>query len=303
MLAATGVRGLRLVNETESFARLTMTEAGPAAQACLRENAQRFESRGASCRSFDARQPLATGEFDYVDLDPYGSPLPFLDAAFAALRPGGVLAVTATDMPVLAGVQKGVAERRYGGRAVRGRFGPESGLRILLGHLAGRAQQRGLNLRPLLSYVLDHHIRAYVALVPSAAAGPGEAVGTIDPAQWDGAPLPPGGPYGPMWLAGLFDRDLVARLAVPSTAERPRELAQLIGRFQEESAVDRPFYFEANSLAQTLHLASPPPLAGLLSALRTKGYAAVRSHMRGAAFRTDAPRAVVERVALSFSTA
>jgi tRNA (guanine26-N2/guanine27-N2)-dimethyltransferase len=42
-------------------------------------------------------------QFDVVDLDPYGSASPFIDAAVQAVQDGGLLCVTCTDMQVLAG--------------------------------------------------------------------------------------------------------------------------------------------------------------------------------------------------------
>ena len=39
--------------------------------------------------------------FDVVDLDPYGSPTPFLDGAVQAVSEGGLLCVTCTDLAVL----------------------------------------------------------------------------------------------------------------------------------------------------------------------------------------------------------
>lgn len=41
--------------------------------------------------------------FDVIDLDPYGSPAIFLDGAVQAIRDGGLLLVTCTDMAVLCG--------------------------------------------------------------------------------------------------------------------------------------------------------------------------------------------------------
>lgn len=37
-------------------------------------------------------------KFDVVDVDPYGSPSPFVDAAVQCVADGGLLMVTATDM-------------------------------------------------------------------------------------------------------------------------------------------------------------------------------------------------------------
>ena len=36
--------------------------------------------------------------YDVIDLDPYGSAAPFLDAAVQAIADGGLLSVTCTDM-------------------------------------------------------------------------------------------------------------------------------------------------------------------------------------------------------------
>ena len=41
--------------------------------------------------------------WDYIDVDPFGSCLPFLEAAVAGVRDGGLLAVAATDLAVLCG--------------------------------------------------------------------------------------------------------------------------------------------------------------------------------------------------------
>ena len=48
------------------------------------------------------RQPLSD-RFAVIDLDPYGSPTPFLDAAVQSVADGGLLCVTCTDMAVLCG--------------------------------------------------------------------------------------------------------------------------------------------------------------------------------------------------------
>ena len=293
--AATGVRGLRLLHEGHAFDRFTLTEANPEAAEVLRENAARYP--GAVVENRDARTPSPDRAFDYVDVDPYGSPVPFLPAAIGAVRPGGVLAVTATDMMVLAGVEKGACERKYGARPVRGRLGPEGGLRILLAYVAREARTQDRVVRPLLCYVGDHHVRAYVCLdAPSRTAHP-EPVGTVDPARWDGPPLGESGPYGPLWLGPLFDKKLVRALAVPAPAARPAETARFVARLHEETEADYPFYYESNRLARELSLPRPPAMHPLLLGIRAKGFRAARTHARPEGFRTDAPRRLVGAVA------
>lgn len=299
MLAATGARGLRIAHETGRFDDFLLTERVTDALRVARANAAALGVPGVRVEAADATRPVESAAFDYVDLDPFGSPAPFLPAALAAVRPGGVVAVTATDMMVLAGVQKGAAERRYGAIPVRGRLGPEGGLRLLLGFVAREAARRGSAVRPLLCYVHDHHVRLYVRLGPPGPTDGPAPVAEIDPATWTGPELGLCGRAGPFWLGPLFDPDLTDRLVPPAAPARPRDVARILARFREEARVPAPFYYETNRLAGALGLPAPPSPDALVAALRAAGHAAARTHAREGAFRTVAPRAVVNALARS----
>jgi tRNA (guanine26-N2/guanine27-N2)-dimethyltransferase len=296
MLAATGVRGLRVLNESRLLGSLLLTELDPEAFDVLRSNAARFEAIGAVALPHDARTAPPGGPFDYVDLDPYGTPEPFLGTALDAIAPGGVLAITATDMRVLAGVERGACEHRYSARPVRGRLGPEGGLRILLAWIDRVAAERGRSVRPVVSYVRDHHVRAYLKVNAEAARSP-SPVGFIDPAEFPGPLLKGPGPFGPMWLGPLFDPAVVRATQTPASCEHPVASGRFLELLREEAGVDAPFYYESNELARAIPLENPPPVADLLAALSSLGWAAARTHARPGAFRTPAPRTVVERVA------
>jgi tRNA (guanine26-N2/guanine27-N2)-dimethyltransferase len=296
MLAATGVRGLRLLGEAELLGALTLTEAQPSAVEVLRANAAPFASLGARVLAHDARRPLPDGPFDFVDLDPYGSPAPYLPALLGAVRPGGIAGVTATDLRVLAGADPRSCERRYAARPLPGRLGPEAGLRILLGWIAHAAGERGLSVHPLLAYVGGHYLRAWLRVERGGGIPPG-SVAMLDPTPFVGSRAHPKGSVGPMWTGPLFDRPFVERLSVPASAARPLPLRRLLDVFREESSVDAPLFFEANELARDLGLGSPPSLTRILATLREAGWRSSRTHVRPAAFRTEAPRAVIEEAA------
>ena len=287
MTAATGVRGLRLLHEARLPVELLASESHPVAFDWLERNCAIYHAEGAKARRLDARSPVEVRAFDWVDLDPYGSPLPFLEAAVDAASERAVLAVTATDLRVLAGADGGIAERRYGGRPPRGRLGPEGGLRLLLATIDRALRQRGRGMRPILAYVGGHHLRAYVVLEPSASPEP--PIALLDPGTWEGPPLPGPGPFGPMWLGPLFDPGLVRGLTPAAGAARPAELGKFIGLLRGEAEVDRPFYYESNELASSLGLGTPPPVEDLLAILRAAGFMAARTHARPGAFRTTAP--------------
>jgi tRNA (guanine26-N2/guanine27-N2)-dimethyltransferase len=295
LLAATGVRGLRLLTETDAFRGFVLGEGSPEAVAVLGRNARARADRGARAVRIDARRVPMRVAFDYVDLDPFGTPVPFLDVAGALLRENGLLAVTATDMPVLAGVTGAVTLRRYGGRSIRGRLGPEAGLRLLLAELARRARAQGRAIRPVAAYVHDHHVRAFVRW--TARSDDADPVGTVDPATFAGPALPPGGPYGPLWTGPLFDEEIAKRLTVPATPARPREAARWIERFRAEAPAPGLFYYEPNEIARGLGLPEPPRPDDVVEELRALGHRAGRSHVREAAIRTPAPREAVDEAA------
>jgi tRNA (guanine26-N2/guanine27-N2)-dimethyltransferase len=295
MTAATGARGLRLLAEAESFESMVLTEANPIAGEVLRQNARPLP--GARVELADARHVPESAPFDYVDLDPYGTPVPFLDSALSAVRPGGLLAVTATDLAVLAGAQPEACVRRYDARPVRGRLGPEGGLRILLGTIARRAQTRGRGVRSVFSYVLGHHVRAVVEVEGPAVDD--LPVAPIDSERWTGPPLGTRETVGPLWLGALFDASLVGTIVSPPGAADPSGVTSFLARVVEESSLSVPFYYESNVLAKALELPRPPSREVLLAALRTAGFRAARTHVRPEGIRTDAPRTSVERIVRS----
>lgn len=68
------------------------------------------------------RHRLSRSRFDVVDIDPYGSAAPFIDAAVQSVADGGLLLVTCTDMAVLAGQRHETCFYKYGGVPLKSDF-------------------------------------------------------------------------------------------------------------------------------------------------------------------------------------
>jgi len=293
MLSATGVRAIRCAVESGPFESLVLSDQDPQALAVLERNIARHPGLGLQVEARDAREARPPPAVDWVDLDPYGTPVPFLGAALGALGPGGLLGVAATDMPVLAGASAAACERRYGGRPVRGRLGPEGGLRLLLAYLERTAVARGRTVRPVVAYVGDHHVRAYVEVRSRSASDPPSPITTIDPERWEGPPLGGRGPFGPLWVGPLLDPSFVSGLRVPGTPAEPRRITAFIDRLRSECRADAPFYYEPNEICGHERLATPLSPEVFVERLHALGYAASRTHARPEGVRTPAPRSVV----------
>lgn len=81
--------------------------------------------------------------FDAIDLDPYGCPSKFLDSAVNAVRDGGLLLVTCTDMAVLAGNTPESCYSKYGAISLRNSACHEMALRIALQSIESHCNRYG----------------------------------------------------------------------------------------------------------------------------------------------------------------
>ncbi|KAF8576392.1 N2,N2-dimethylguanosine tRNA methyltransferase [Ramaria rubella] len=102
---------------------------------------------------------------DVVDLDPYGTAAPFLDAAVQCINDGGLLCVTCTDLSVLGNTnypEKCFAN--YGGVPVKAEYCHEAALRLVLNAISTSAARYGRYIRPVLSLSIDFYVRMFVQI-------------------------------------------------------------------------------------------------------------------------------------------
>ena len=107
-------------------------------------------------------------KYDYVDVDPFGTPAPFLQGAFDAASDGAMVSITATDTPVLCGVYPEVARRRYSAVPLKSEFKHETGLRILLNACRRAAAINDIGIQPVLAHSTKHYLRVYARAVVGA---------------------------------------------------------------------------------------------------------------------------------------
>ena len=310
-LAGVGARGLRYAKEVKGIAKVAANDRSREASELTKRN---VELNGLASlvevRNEDANVLLweNRGRFNFVDLDPFGSPAPFVDAACAALARRGMLAVTATDTAPLSGTHAKACLRRYGARPLKTEYCHELGIRILVGFVQRVAGKHELALAPVLAHATRHYFRVYLRArrSPSVAdellAQQGyvshcSACGRRKLTQGTVAGLPSscecGNEFihaGPLWLGKLIDLSFVHGVA-GDLAKRNFKFSQqelvLLARCAEE-AEGPPMFYDMHELAKRAG-ASPPKIIGLIERLRRRGYFVSRTHFSGTGFRTNAP--------------
>ena len=167
-LSASGLRARRWLNELpdEVSSRLIAT-VGDMDQNALdwaMATESEFSSENGELIPLlgDLRTSVLSQGWHWIDIDPFGSPVAFLDTAIQALARRGVLEVSATDTAALSGSSKNPLMRRYGARVRLDKLKHDSGLRVLMATVARAAARHDRSIEPLLSIWDSHHLRVSV---------------------------------------------------------------------------------------------------------------------------------------------
>ncbi|EMA43689.1 tRNA (guanine(26)-N(2))-dimethyltransferase [Halococcus saccharolyticus] len=304
--AATGVRGVRAANEGYDA---TLCDVDSDATDLCRANLERNDLDG-RVKTRNANALMHEERFDVVDLDPFGTPIPFADAAFRSAR--HLVCVTATDTAPLCGAHKESGIRSYSAVPQNTEYHPEMGLRILLGALVRTAARYDVAAIPVLSHATSHYVRTYLDLSRRASDANDalESVGHVhhcfsclhresetgltarppDECPVCGANIRTA---GPLWLDQPHDRGFVGdvreRLTDElSTAERARDLLDTL-----DGELDSPTHYDQHRLCREWGR-SASAMDEFLDRLRGDGFTASRTHYGGTTFKTDATVAEIE---------
>ena len=261
----------------------------------------------------DARLALMEAAYQWVDVDPFGSPVPFLDAAIQGLSRTAFLEVTATDTAALTGSSPSAQHRRYGARGIVDDYAHDDAVRVLLGLVATTAARHDRFIEPVLALFDGHHVRVSVLVRRSKE----QASTVLSSMGW--RMRTENGSYrfihhpseseiercsGPMWIGPLWNSDITSRLTedrvlalcsptpedVKSASalglewsdedaeHAQRELRRSVRHIAEASEVmGRPHQiYHMDSLPNMAGMPHGPRLADLVALLKQEGHLAAR---------------------------
>jgi len=307
LLAGTGVRGIRYALEAGAR-RIILNDLNPSATRVIKANLRANKVK-AEVKSLDGNALLSTlkNQADVIDVDPFGSPIDFLDSAARAISDGGLLMLTATDTAPLSGTYPNTCLRRYGAVPMRNDMQHEIGLRILFGSLARELARYDKGMEPLLAMSYKHFFRIFAIAKRGKAAADrtiakiGYAVhcnkcgwrafgkkiaekcancGSISKTIW----------AGPLWIGKMFDTKFIAQMGY--VAPKRGEVIGMLIDLHDESKVDAPIY-DTHRLCRIYKCPDPPRISDLVGRLKERGYKASGTSFSPTAIRTDAPISVI----------
>ncbi|WP_058366255.1 tRNA (guanine(26)-N(2))-dimethyltransferase [Haloparvum sedimenti] len=310
-MAASGIRGVRAAAEGYD---VTCADVDPDAVELARENLARNDLDGEVVHR-NVNALMHERVFDVIDIDPYGTPIPFADAAFANGR--NLVCVTATDTAPLCGAHLNSGIRKYGAVPRNTDYHPEMGLRTLLSALVRTAARYDKAARPILSHVSRHYARTYLELESGAQAADGqiEKLGFVHHCEdclvrdheFGLIPDPPETcpscdsdrvlTAGPLWLGAVADPEFAraTREAVTDDMGEAKRARKLLDGVATE--LDTPTHYDQHRLYKQW---SEPAIGmdDFLDRLHGAGHEATRAHYHGTAFKTPASVPEIRAAAL-----
>lgn len=176
-LSATGLRAIRYALEVPNVTHVLANDLDPTAVQTILRNVAHNGNPVTSIVTSNCgdavnvmtgvREPAE--QFDVVDLDPYGGACPFLDSAVQAVKNGGLLAVTCTDLAVLCGNFPEACFARYGSTPLKGPSSHEMAVRIVLSAINAAANRHGRAAEVVFCCKIDFYVRLFVRVRDSKA--------------------------------------------------------------------------------------------------------------------------------------
>jgi tRNA (guanine26-N2/guanine27-N2)-dimethyltransferase len=319
-LTSQGIRGVRFAAEIHGVKKVLISDINERAYKLAKHNVQingleklvSVKHKDANCVLSCHASPKK--RFDIVDVDPFGTPAPYLGSAIRAIRNNGLLASTATDLAPLCGVHVKACVRKYGGRTLRTEYCHELAVRLLAGLTASLAAKHDIGIRVVFSHSSEHYIRVY-AQIAYGAKKADESIKNLGyilhcfncyhretaHQPFSNIQCPECGSKmdyaGPLWIGKIFDENFCELMIQENKTvafKNSAKIAKLLTLTRDEASAPIT-YFVLDKLSGKLGLPAPSVQA-FLTALRNNGFQAVPTHFNTRGIRTDAPALAMHKL-------
>lgn len=265
-MAGIGIRGIRIARETKW--KVVLNDRDRRNKDIMLRNA---ESNNANVEilSQDFLCSASSRKWDYIDLDPFGSPAGMVEGAILNLRDRGILGISMTDTANLEGKSIGKGARIYGSRSMKGEYSRELSTRIFIKYVLERGASLGRAGKVLLSVRDSHYIRLFIQFKK------GNKISDKVQSLFSTINLN-GEMVGPLYMGNLYDQETIAKMQDFSFSKLSRKI---FDNFKNE---DITFLFQMNDLLGREIRASK-----IVESIISTGHKAGRTNFNQKGIKTD----------------
>ncbi len=306
-MAGVGARGIRVAHEVERVEDVTLVDFNRGALALGRKSARlnrvlrKCEFSESETSSYLFSRYGREARFDYVDVDPFGTPIGQLQGALRATADGGLMSLTATDTAVLCGVYPDAALRRYGATPLNNHFSHETAIRVLAGAAARTAASLDIGVEPVAAHSTRHYVRLFVRVGTGASRADSglrnvghlswcPSCGHAQVASVDNRTCAKCGKRakvaGPLWVGSLISPAVIESARMAAARMNLGPAASILDELEGIEGFP-PWSFSIEKICSVLKVATVPESLVMLN-LRNAGFRSMRTPFEKTGVKTDA---------------
>lgn len=324
LFGGSGIRGVRYKNEIDGVGRVFINDISETANEYERHNVELNNLKDIEIFQHDASMFLRMhrGEFDVIDIDPFGTPSPFLDSAGYCSRRNSLLCVTATDTSALCGTYKEPCIRKYNAKPYKSEYCHETGIRILAGFVALTLAKYSKSIEVKLSHSTEHYMRLYIEVKKGSKKSDeclknigyishckhclyreenkGLATSTPNICPECGEKLIQA---GPLWLGEIQNEEFISKMIAESENKKlntKEDVLKLLESCRIEAKSPATFY-DVHKICKILKI-SAPKLDLVFGNLEKEGFEAVKTHFNPLGIKTNAPLKKIKEIIKTLSS-
>lgn len=324
LFGGSGIRGVRYKNEIDGVGHVFINDISETANEYERHNVELNDLKDIEIFQHDASMFLRMhrGEFDVIDIDPFGTPSPFLDSAGYCSRRNSLLCVTATDTSALCGTYKEPCIRKYNAKPYKSEYCHETGIRILAGFVALTLAKYSKSIEVKLSHSTEHYMRLYIEVKKGSKKSDeclknigyishckhclyreenkGLATSTPNICPECGEKLIQA---GPLWLGEIQNEEFISKMIVESENKKlntKEDVLKLLESCRIEAKSPATFY-DVHKICKILKI-SAPKLDLVFGNLEKEGFEAVKTHFNPLGIKTNAPLKKIKEIIKTLSS-
>lgn len=324
LFGGSGIRGVRYKNEIDGVGHVFINDISETANEYERHNVELNNLKDIEIFQHDASMFLRMhrGEFDVIDIDPFGTPSPFLDSAGYCSRRNSLLCVTATDTSALCGTYKEPCIRKYNAKPYKSEYCHETGIRILAGFVALTLAKYSKSIEVKLSHSTEHYMRLYIEVKKGSKKSDeclknigyishckhclyreenkGLATSTPDICPECGEKLIQA---GPLWLGEIQNEEFISKMIAESENKKlntKEDVLKLLESCRIEAESPATFY-DVHKICKILKI-SAPKLDLVFDGIEKEGFEAVKTHFNPLGIKTNAPLKKIKEIIKTLSS-
>lgn len=231
--------------------------------------------------------------YDYIDIDPFGSPNFLLTNSIKRISRKGILAVTATDTGALAGSYPKAGMIKYFANTENIPQKHELGLRILARKVILMGMQEEKALIPIFTYHFEHYYRIFfkVKKGKTAAAKLFNLINkeylycnkcgfsNLNIEKNNSCPHCSSKDVkfiGPCFSGNLQDKEFLKKMISLNQKKENKQIDKMLNKLLEESSINQVGFYDTHDICEKSKK-SIPKISYLISTLQEKGFMAVQS--------------------------